>query len=146
MLNPPPQEVLNQLPRLYANEKTQTSISDIILHLHFFVAACDWWIAEYDGDDIFWGFVNLGDDLCAEWGYVSYDELKSVGQSGLSVPVTDATTGELIGRLPLFVEYDEYWQPKPFREIQWRKNISDNPDEQWPAHRSPEGEGGRKQP
>ena len=120
MLNPPPQEVLDQLPLLYANEKTRTPIQDIIIHLHLFVSACDWWVAEFDGQDIFWGFVNLGDDLCAEWGYISYSELQSIGNS-LSVPVTDADTGQLIGSLPLFVQYDEYWRPKPFREILWRK-------------------------
>ena len=121
MLNPPPQENLDQLPRLYANEKTQTPIAAIIIHAHFFVAGFDWWIAEYDGDDIFWGFANLNDDLCAEWGYISFAELKSIGTSGMSASVTDADTGQLIGRLPLFVEWDEYWKPKPFREIKWRK-------------------------
>ncbi len=106
MHNPPPQKVLDQVPGLYANEKTQTPLADIIIHAHFFVAGFDWWIAEYNGDDIFWGFVNLNDDQCAECGYISYDQLKSIGQNG---------------RLPLMVEYDEYWKPKPFREIQWRK-------------------------
>lgn len=121
MLNQPPQEVLNQVPRLYVNEQNQTAIKDIIIHVHFFVASCDWWIAEYDGDDLFWGFCHLGDDLNAEWGYVSFTELKSIGES-VSVPIKDATTGELIGRMPLMVEYDEYWNPKPFGEIEWRKH------------------------
>jgi len=122
MLNPPPQEVLDQLPGLYANEKSQTSIKGVILHVHFFVAGCDWWIAEYDGDDIFFGFVNLNDDQCAEWGYISFSELKSIGQNGLSAPLIDGNTGQQLARVPLFVEYDEYWKPKPFREIQWRKH------------------------
>ena len=119
MLNQPSQKILDQVPRLYANEQTQTAIEDIIIHLHFFVSSCDWWVAEY-GDDLFWGFANLGDDDCAEWGYVSFSELKSVGES-VSVPVTDANTGQLIGRMPLMVEYDEYWTAKPFREVNWRK-------------------------
>ena len=106
VFNPPPQEVLDQLPRLYANEKTQTPIKGIIIHLHFFVAGCDWWIAEYDGDDLFWGFCNLNDDQCAEWGYVSFEELKSIGSTG---------------QLPVMVDYDEYWKSKPFREVQWRR-------------------------
>ena len=59
----------------------------------------------------------------AEWGYISFSELQSIGKNGLSVPITDADTGQLIGSLPLFVEYDEYWQPKPFRELQWRKVV-----------------------
>ncbi len=120
MLNPPPQKILDQVPRLYANEQTQTAIEDIIVHLHFFISGCNWWIAEFDGDDLFWGFANLGDDDCAEWGYVSFSELKSIGES-VSVPVTDINTGELIGKLPLFVEWDEHWSPKPFGEIEWRK-------------------------
>ena len=119
MLNQPSRKMLSQVPELYANEKNQTAIDDIIIHMHFFVASCDWWIAEH-GDDLFWGYANLGDDLNAEWGYVSYSELKSIGES-VSVPVTDSTTGELIGRMPLMVEYDEHWEPKPFSEIRWRK-------------------------
>jgi len=121
MLNPPSQKILTQLPPLYSTEKAQTSTEDITIHLHFFVASCDWWIAEYDGDDLFWGFCHLGDDLNAEWGYVSYAELKSIGESGVSVPIADANTGEMIGRLPLFVEYDEHWSSRPFREIHWKK-------------------------
>ena len=121
MLNPPPQKVLDHLPRLYANENTQTPIAGIIIHAHFFVAGFDWWIAEYDGDDILFGFVNLNDDQCAEWGYISYSELKAIGSHGLAAPVIEADSGQLIGMLPLMAEYDEYWKPKPFREIQWRK-------------------------
>ena len=78
MFNPPPKDTLAKLPPLYANDKAQTSLADTILHLHLFVSACDWWIAEYDGDDLFWGFVNLGDDECAEWGYILFSELKSI--------------------------------------------------------------------
>ena len=121
MLKPPPKDVLVKLPPLYANDKVGTSLLDTVLHLHLFVSSCDWWIAEYDGDDLFWGFVNLGDDECAEWGYISFSELKSIASSGLTAQVINATTGELMGRLPLFVERDANWQPKPFREVQWRK-------------------------
>jgi len=121
MLNQPSREMLSQVPELYANEKNQTAIDDIIIHMHFFVASCDWWVAEYDGDDLFWGYANLGDDYCAEWGYVSLSELRSLGES-VSIPIKDATTGELIGRVPLMVEYDEYWTAKPFREVNWRKH------------------------
>jgi hypothetical protein len=120
MLNQPPKEILNQLPQLYANEQLQTPIEDTIIHAHFFCASADWWVAEYDGEDIFWGFANLGDDDCAEWGYASFSELRSIGES-VSVPIKDANTGRLIGRMPLMVEFDEYWTPKPFHEINWSK-------------------------
>ena len=137
MFNPPPQEVLDQVPRLRANEKAQTSIRDTIIHLHFFIAGCDWWIAEYNGDDMFWGFVNLNDDLCAEWGYVLFSELKSIATSGLAAPIYDAETGEVMAMLPLAMEWDENWVPKPFREVEWRRSKG-------PALRSPKDEGGRK--
>ena len=120
MFKPVPQQLLDRLPPLYANEKKQIPIPEIIIPLHLFVSSCDWWIAEFDGDDIFWGFVNLGDDMCAEWGYVSYSELRSIGDK-VSVPITDADTGQMIGRLPLFVEWDENWKPRPFRDVRWRK-------------------------
>jgi hypothetical protein len=121
MLNPPPQCVLDQIPFLYANEHTQTRAPDIVIHLHFFVGSCDWWIAEFDREDTFFGFANLGDDQCAEWGYVSLAELASIGRSGLSVSVIDARTDTVIGHMPLTVQWDENWQPRPFREVRWRK-------------------------
>jgi len=121
MLNPPPLEVLDRLPRLYANKNARTSIPDIIIHLHFFCVFCNWWITEFDGEDIFWGFVNLGDDMCAEWGYVPFSKLKRISENGIFVPIIDTKTGQVLDRLALFVEWDEYWKPKPFREIQWRR-------------------------
>ena len=32
------------------------------LYLHFFIGGCDWYVAEYDGDDLFWGYVILNND------------------------------------------------------------------------------------
>jgi hypothetical protein len=122
MLNQPSREILNKIPTLYSNEQSQTSIEDIMIHAHFFCASADWWIAEHDQGDLFWGFANLGDDTCAEWGYVSLSELNSIGES-VSVAIKDANTGECIGRMPLAVEYDEYWEPKPFSKIEWRKQL-----------------------
>lgn len=50
-----------------------------MIHLHFFIAGCDWYIAEYDGEDLFWGFAILNNDYeMAEWGYISFSELKSL--------------------------------------------------------------------
>ena len=46
--------------------------------MHFFMGACDWYISEFDGDDTFFGYANLGDDQMAEWGYISFKELKSI--------------------------------------------------------------------
>ena len=38
-----------------------------------------WYIAEYDGDDLFFGYAVLNDDLeLGEWGYVSFQELRRI--------------------------------------------------------------------
>ena len=52
----------------------------------FFLAGCDWYVAEYDSEDLFWGFTILNEDyLNAEWGYGSFTELKSLDLLGLEV-------------------------------------------------------------
>jgi len=121
MLNLPPKEVLNQIPRLQANEKARTSIGNIVIHLHLFAAVYDWWIAEFDGVDLFWGFVNLGDNDMAKWDCTSYVELKSICNGVLVMQVVNAHTEKIIDYLPPMIEWDENWKPKPFREVKWRK-------------------------
>ena len=67
MWNIPSSEQLALLPRLYETE--HISLEEKIIHMHFFLAGCDWYIAEYDGDDLFWGYVILNNDYrFAEWG------------------------------------------------------------------------------
>lgn len=81
MWNVPTKERLDRIPRLYETEETQ--LKDKMIHLHFFIGACDWYIAEYDGGDLFWGFACLNGDLQnAEWGYVSFAELKAIKVNG----------------------------------------------------------------
>jgi hypothetical protein len=68
--------------------------------MHFFIASCDWYIAEYDRQDLFWGFVILNKDyLNAEWGYSSLSELKSLDLLGLEV------------------DRDLHWRIRPAREV-----------------------------
>ena len=67
MLNEPPKAVLDKLPRLYQTEKAE--IEETILQIHFFIGACDFYAAEFDGEDLFFGFVSLGDPINAEFGY-----------------------------------------------------------------------------
>ena len=77
MWNEPTKERLARIPELYETE--HISIKDKLIHLHFFIGGCDWYIAEYDGEDLFFGFVILnGDFENAEWGYISFGELKSI--------------------------------------------------------------------
>ena len=123
MLNPPPQKVLDQLPQLHAT--AQSPAEEIIIHMHFFCGPCDWFVAEHkehEGEHYFFGFVNLGDPINAEWGQFTLSQLSITIPGG--TPVIDAETKELIGRVPVFVEWDEYWTAKPFREIQRQRRYA----------------------
>lgn len=81
MWNAPTKRQLATLPRLYETE--EVPLKDKIIHLHFFIGGCDWFIAEFDGDDLFFGFTILNQDYQnAEWGYISLSELKSIKVQG----------------------------------------------------------------
>ncbi len=77
MWNEPSTERLAEIPRLYETEHIALELK--MIHLHFFIGGCDWYIAEFDGEDIFFGFVILNSDYQnSEWGYISFRELKSI--------------------------------------------------------------------
>ena len=100
MWNEPTKERLAKIPGLYETENVP--LREKKIYLHFFLGAADWYIAEYDGKDMFWGFANLGDDMCAEWGYVSFSELKAL---------------KVGGWLEVDCELEEHWQVKKAVEI-----------------------------
>ena len=101
MWNIPLKERLSKIPGLYETEKAP--LEDKLIYLHLFIGGCDWYIAEYDGEDLFWGFTILNMDLQnAEWGYVSFKELKSI---------------KLKGWLEVDCEIEEVWKPKRAIEI-----------------------------
>ena len=60
MWNTPSQEQLDRIPRLYETENVPTE--DKLIYLNFFIGGCDWYMAEYDGDDLFFGFAILNND------------------------------------------------------------------------------------
>jgi hypothetical protein len=97
MWNKPTAEQLAAVPRLYETEHIATD--DKIIYLHFFIGGCDWYIAEFDGEDLFFGYVNLNDPQNAEWGYISFRELDAINLDGLEV------------------DNDLFWQPKAFSAI-----------------------------
>ncbi len=100
MWNTPREEKLNSIPLLYETE--HVDLREKIIHCHFFLSGCDWYICEYDGGDIFWGFVILNNDFqCSEWGYISLSELESVR-------VQDS----------LEIDCDIHWDPKPAKEVE----------------------------
>jgi len=75
MWNIPSKERLAKIPKLYETE--HIPLKDKLIYLHFFIGHCDWYVSEYDpGDDLFWGYANLGNHDFAEWGYISFDEVK----------------------------------------------------------------------
>ena len=45
MWNMPTEEELAKIPMLYETENIP--LMDKIIHLHFFIGGCDWYIAEY---------------------------------------------------------------------------------------------------
>lgn len=84
MWNTPSKEILETIPRLYETE--HIPLYDKVIHLHFFIGSCDWYIAEFDGEDLFWGFAILNNDyINAEWGYISFNELKSINIRGFEI-------------------------------------------------------------
>lgn len=80
MWNIPTDDRLAKMPMLRTTD--HIPLKDTLIYLHFFIGGCDWWAAEYDGEDLFWGFVNLSDHAYAEWGYYSFDELKRIKIDG----------------------------------------------------------------
>lgn len=100
MWNAPTENQLSKIPKLYSTEKVPILKKKI--HLHFFIGGSDWYISEYDPKEhLFFGYAILNGDLeMAEWGYVSYLELKDLKmtQRGLYVEV----------------DRDRYFKPQPF--------------------------------
>lgn len=77
MWNTPLKEQLAKIPRLYETEKTP--LRDKLVYLHFFLGGSDWFITEFDGEDTFFGYALINNDTDnAEWGYVSFQELKEL--------------------------------------------------------------------
>ena len=98
MWNTPSEAELSKLPKLYETEKTR----DKLIFLRFFISGTDWFISEYDQEnELFFGFTILNSDYQnAEWGYISFKELK-----------------ELKVRF-LEVDRDLYWDVKKASEVE----------------------------
>jgi len=110
MFNPPTDTELAKIPRLYETE--DVSVKDKMIHIHFFLGNSDWFICEFDGEDTFFGFVCLnGWKDCAEWGYISFKELKE-----LRVKQPIGIDGQKM-LIPLEVDRDLYWIPKKASEV-----------------------------
>ena len=101
MWNIPEQSRLNKIPRLYETENIP--LQDKLIYLHFFIGGSDWFVAEFNGDDTFFGYVVLnGDYQCAEWGYFSFAELKEIRVGGWC---------------EIDCELEEFWMVRRFSEV-----------------------------
>jgi hypothetical protein len=84
MWNEPTKLRLAKIPKLYTTENTQ--LKDKLIYLHFFMTASDWYICEFDGEDIFWGYAVINNNFdMAEWGYISFKELRALSLCGIEV-------------------------------------------------------------
>ena len=99
MWNKPTEDELRRLPPLYATENTP--LDEKVIHMHFFFGRNDWFVVEFDGEDIFFGFAILNNDFeYAEWGYFSLAELDSINFIGFRV------------------DRDMYWKPVRIGDIE----------------------------
>lgn len=99
MWNKPSPEELARLPKIYETERIPAQ--EKIIHMHFFIGGSDWYIAEFDGEDTFFCFAVLNDDLDnAEWGYASLSEMESISVHGIEI------------------DRDLHWQPVPAGTIE----------------------------
>jgi len=101
MWNEPTSDELHRIPRLYATRKVKAA--DTVIHTHFFLGGSDWYVAEYDPHQrLFYGYTILNNDLQnAEWGYISYDELRAIRI-----------------RNAFEVDHDLHWEPQKASEIE----------------------------
>lgn len=92
-------EIAKKLPKLGATEKE----ADPVVHLKLFnpVGAGTWYITEWDGEDTFFGWADLGmGPGMAELGYISKSELEEL-------------------KLPfgMHIERDAWWSPTPLSKV-----------------------------
>lgn len=100
MWNEPSEEQLKKLPKLYSTD--ESPLKDKIIHMHYFIGGCDWYVAEYDQRDrLFFGYAILNNDLYnSEWGFSSLDELKAINVRGIEV------------------DRDLHWRIRPVSEVE----------------------------
>ena len=102
MWNEPSKERLKRIPQLYETEAIPPK--EKLMYLHFFIEGSDWYICEFDGKDTFFGFAILNNDYdMAEWGYISFSELKSI---------------KVNGWLEVDCEKEEFWKVVKASEIE----------------------------
>lgn len=70
----------NKIPKLYETESVP--VEKKVIHRAYAIPSIGfyWLIAELDEkENVAFGFANLNDDVCAEWGYIPIDEVVENG-------------------------------------------------------------------
>jgi hypothetical protein len=75
MWNEPAIELLDRIPRLYETEGKL--LRDKLIYLHFFIGGCDWYVAEYDGEDLFFGYAIIGNPYIRRMGIHLFHRAKA---------------------------------------------------------------------
>ena len=80
-----PKALKEKIPALYAQDDKG---ENAIVHAHYFnpYGRGDWWVLEYDGNDTFFGYVDLG---YPELGYFTLSELENarINFMGMDMPL-----------------------------------------------------------
>jgi len=92
-----PKSIAKRIPKLYSTENTKAKDKKIYVKFFSPYSNYTWYVAEYDGNDTFFGYVE---GAFGEWGYFTLSELAQANTNGL----------------PL-VERDKYFKPKKFGGI-----------------------------
>jgi hypothetical protein len=85
--------IVENIPGMYAMDGSGAHP----LALHYFVGGTDIWVCEFDGEDSFFGYTILTDDLeMSEWGYSSRREILSIPGMNLDYHCHEATIEEAL--------------------------------------------------
>jgi hypothetical protein len=80
-------EILAKLPAIGSTDEMKPEDIKVPLKL-FGGGACSWFITEYNPETKeAYGFVTLGDPLCAELGYISIAELEEIKFPPFGLPI-----------------------------------------------------------
>lgn len=72
------------IPPLYSTESTPAEDKVIYARLFALASAATWYVVEFDRKQgLAFGYANLGDPTCAEWGYIDLREIESLRWLGV---------------------------------------------------------------
>ena len=124
MWNTPTEEQLNRLipVNLYGGE--HIPLKEKIIYAHFFIASADWFCCEWDKNDLLFGFCCLGDLQSAEWGVVSFNELKSLRVDWMEVDFDLYWQIRLATKVDLIRQAHNWLPPLPVNEVSTRRETT----------------------